>query len=656
MPQDKATLLNARKCLALCDTLHDFLKTRQTGVSRTIFNQFRVYAHQTFRRTTESLNTFFETYPDMYKYFYNRPQNINEKNVLHKYISTFINNETHTIIKSEINDMIIEDSEEFVEACKDLYRYPNIVFVADSNKLGRDVLCNNDSNFFKYEGFFNDLDFKPSDDTNTPESCKVTEFQDYKITKRDGSLLSYEEISIDHEESEIRLLQYDGTLNTIDIPAPNERVTRKRIGVGEIKNLLAKTFRRTREDFEKDFDEEVYKMIKDMFGLEYTSFEHKDEYIRCLYDIKRAGDYISVQATAVANKNRTRAEKKEKLYVFVSNDILSIARALLLGVPAVHTTSKGSKKNNTYRLDITLYNISNITMHALKVPQSARALQDAETYINVDSALASASVSDVIPSTASRASANTASRPRTAPISVEISSPEAIGIIKQIGQNGAYIDDVLNTKKINNQDVVLRLLTSANKHKTELQYKRDNKIKLTGEEKVYSKEITNALKKLNNSVRRSAIRSTASARGGTGSLIAANPSTPKTKQRIPSIHPAQIAPQRKQKGPSRLSMATFENDSSLRPRNLFPDNPNNNLHNIFDAPPPPSNTNHFKTAVPKDYLNELFFITDILAFLDTADELYDLLNTMHETYGVEKITFYNYIVYRFICYIDTIRR
>jgi len=208
-----------------------------------------------------------------------------------------------------------------------------IEFVPDANQLSEKILCSNKDPFVtrEYRGYFDKIDAKNVPKNKSYQYCFNPEFQTYSISRRDGSLFSYDSITADIMRKKV-VYEHPNNDNSVDITKV-QRIP----GVSHFISVLVKTQR------QEAVDEAIYGNIKNTFGLDKT-VQSPEEYVRCLYDIKRSGDYMTVEATKEANlKTDTK-----KLYVFVSSDAFAIFRAILSGVPAIRTVNEADHKHVTF--------------------------------------------------------------------------------------------------------------------------------------------------------------------------------------------------------------------------------------------------------------------------------------------------------------------
>jgi hypothetical protein len=240
------------------------------------------------------------------------------------------NSSLKELLKIEVKNKYPKTGEEFQNLREGVFDTENLIFVPDANLLGDKTLCFNAK---EYRGYFDNIDAKvisnSSRDDNNP--CFGREFQTYGIYKHDGSLFEYESVVADYTQQKV-IFKHANWVNTIDILKDN-----KIEGVTKFIDVLVKTQRH------ESLDETIFENVKNVFGLDYSQFSETEElniqYLRCLMDIKRSGDYMTVEAAKQANANAGRPN--DTRYVFVSTDSFAIMRAILSGVPSIRAYHSG---------------------------------------------------------------------------------------------------------------------------------------------------------------------------------------------------------------------------------------------------------------------------------------------------------------------------
>lgn len=336
--------------------------------------------------------------------------------------------------------------------------------------------------------------------------------------------------------------------------------------------------------------DKITKDIKESFGLDYQKFVLNsvsvDEYIRCLFDLKRSGDYLTVAAAAEAN----RRSQDGKLYVFVSMDAFAVLRACFLGVPSVRAVNTSSKNMSFYKMSNygkTLFpEIYNDSIH--RFLRKTVADQRIPRSIHDES--------QIIPLTRkSRPKPRRTPTPAPTPMTTRSATASATvtrmsetitdSVIRSLNTSGTTINSII--KKTEQDSPFLRdsILSTL--------YMNDNIKKLN----------KNALKKVTNYVEKYRIPLTPLMPGGTNDRVQQQ-QIKRTSTRENSLKRSSV-----RRPPSRYN--TYQNGSPM----LFVE------HNIID----------------------------ILELFNETHPLYRLLYAFLHV-GVKKINTFQYLLYRFICY------
>ena len=196
------------------------------------------------------------------------------------------------------------------------------------------------------------------DDTNCVIHChrnpKETECQTYGLYKSEGELVQLDELFLEYDEGSNQYEFFYKCIGNI----PRTITINDKQSFNEVKMLKTimhcinvHTFSKL-NDMESgivtELDKVGLKIIKDALNMTLMSDTDpkaksyikltKDQFIRVMFDLKRAGDYMFVKACVSANNNPDMKTSNTHKFVYVSNDRSAICYSLLKNNPCILTT------------------------------------------------------------------------------------------------------------------------------------------------------------------------------------------------------------------------------------------------------------------------------------------------------------------------------
>ena len=250
----------------------------------------------------------------------------------------------------------------------------NIIFVYDSNGLNNEWIKHK-----RYKGMFVDYDSNNQDaDTSTkkggmaPPVKKVrpnanlistshpVEFQEYKLSKSKQELGCLDEIKVQLEREEYVIqTTVGGQVKFVNITQKSkglpmflklfDEINKKTLGYKTISTKdLAKQLKEGLEMVGLKDLKKIYKItLADVDDDQNYTRLKKEDFIRALFDFKRAMDYFYVKATLTANMREKRAvgenTPQKRKFIFVSADLSAICYSIFLNNPCIltHNTKDG---------------------------------------------------------------------------------------------------------------------------------------------------------------------------------------------------------------------------------------------------------------------------------------------------------------------------
>jgi hypothetical protein len=304
-----------RKVIAILDTLHDFIKPRKTSKKPIPDSQKALLRTKNKLIKDAVLNTTRQDF-DMEKEYINKHQGL--RNIIDEIQNGNTNFESDVLkfvqVEKKVPTMQIPVSDpNFTSECKRFFNTSKIVFVVDvPGKLTENTLC---TGSLQYKGLFDSFDAANKRSTNP--SCIKNEFQSYSLKKSENILLEYDSINA---ELNSLTLNKDGNVHNY--------TSKKGTGVTQLRDAIY-AVKKVNHDIPSVT--EAKKEIDGTYGI--PSNLDQVTYIRTLYDIKRSGDYLTIEAVIEANKNSTDGT----LYVLVTIDKMGVAYADFRNVPSVHS-------------------------------------------------------------------------------------------------------------------------------------------------------------------------------------------------------------------------------------------------------------------------------------------------------------------------------
>ena len=322
----RTELLDFRKFFAMFDTFHDFNPKRGGSSAKELMECIKYIIPN---EKMNEYNDIVRKY-NFKEYNFGINYSFDEKTIVTKIVDTYLNK----LFDIEKYEVFPANPTVFHNQSRDFFGIEkNLIFVPDANHLNEKNLCSIEYNTREYRGHFDKIDGKPSPKLENPkysiyEKCFISEFLEYSIHKSDGSLLEYDSVTSIKNRQEVIYIhpRRNHTVNTtLDI---------KVIGVNKLITLLEET--KNNETLDSVIIGNIFERFKLVYAPVPDLEESRKEYIRCLFDIKRSGDYMTVEAAKEANIYRDKHKSKKKdEYVFVSMDSFAVLRALLSGVPSI---------------------------------------------------------------------------------------------------------------------------------------------------------------------------------------------------------------------------------------------------------------------------------------------------------------------------------
>ena len=322
-----------------------------------------------------------------------------------KYVDLTLGNKTKGtgIFKSqnESNDL-------FYETMKKVFGCETILFAYDSNGLNNEWMQNR-----RYKGLFVDYDSFNQDAKKTlkggmppppkkreEKSVQVSsteEFQQYKLTKKKNELLFVDEIAVKNADDGYNMiLKLKTNINVIvDLSKKSkdknglpmflklfDEINKKTLGY---KNRRKEVSEQLKSGLEKAGLEDLKKMYRITLAdvadndPQYIVL-NKEEFIKALFDFKRAMDYLYVKASLTANmREKIDAKFKEpqkRKFVFVSTDLSAICYSIFLNNPCIltHAKKSGEISIEIFNPDETYYNYDELATEYknMRFPSSSR--------------------------------------------------------------------------------------------------------------------------------------------------------------------------------------------------------------------------------------------------------------------------------------------
>ena len=429
---------DGRLLLAVLDTFHDFLREREDkNKPNHVTNNTDLvkYVLTTIQPELDSEKEYIAQHPVIMNLVnkINKDTRLNSK--FESAVLDYCKQQIPNMIS--VNIPITLPTETFTDQCLQIFKVSRVIFVEDTlGSVKHNYFCDLRSTL-QYKGLFDKLDAWPRKKVeNFDTKCVQSEFQNYALKKEDKVLIEYDSITADNVNQQIHFTQKD----------------RLQISKKQIHAIGVSEFRRRIYNIESNKSIDVaLSLIEESYGLPsaWANSENRFRYIRSLYDLKRSGDYMTVEAALQANKNRS----PDVIYIFVSVDRMAVGYALTRGVPSILVPVR--KSGNAA---MTIYNPPNQPSATPSVTASARA-----------SATASARASATASARASATASATATAPNQAATQVPTSSSRSVvttekrnAIYNELKIPGTHVQTALRHHGLQSTPEILQYLLSKN--------------------------------------------------------------------------------------------------------------------------------------------------------------------------------------------------
>lgn len=361
-------MMNAKElAVAIADTLHDF--TGHRGVYSAKEFDDTLTAKLLRDSIKKTLHDEMEACKDLhYDIFSLLSKSNTEHTMLHAYerhiLSSF---RKHIITYTSTSNNLAP----FTKECLSFFGVKKIHFVVDATGIPEAKYFCDKINTTIYKGLFEKIDAKKA--KIHINACVKNEFQNYKLTKNSG-LLQYDTISANKETGQISLVQSNiitGILKTSSGVKNLVKAIESQKRMHGTHNLRKNTLQIAQHE------------IKEHYGLPYEEIDNTI-YTRSLYDLKRSGDYMTIEAAYQANKTRSA----DTMYIYDTQDIMAVLWALVKGVPTVYC-KRAKNKTHTFTLYMPInYQSSNNkpvsnTLRSSSIPKTTTNNLTAETEAQI---------------------------------------------------------------------------------------------------------------------------------------------------------------------------------------------------------------------------------------------------------------------------------